>query len=265
MHIHTASENTRDSSNKTPSLGLNIQHLITQPPGGKSPGVLNKDTSTLDIYDSLENIRYQLKRTGTQVASLGDTNALSWSLDRGDINQIWRLLRARFQQHHIQSHDQSLGSISSTFYDDQDEKGLKEFSSNKLDGLRKEYRQKQSYFLTVRKRVYGNKHIEYVSSIPALPLPGPALGGGEVTMYIIILPRGYFNLFTGLTSFIAPLKALLLMKLLSIASMWSIVQWEGWLYAVSKEVPLNMLEHCTSVNLLSTTLAQPKKRQNANI
>ena len=190
MHIHATSEDNPDSSNKNPSLGLHIQHPLAQQPGAKSPGALNKDTSVLVIYDSLKAIRYQLKRTGTQVASPGDTNALSWSLDLGDINQIWRLLRARFRQHHIQSHDQSLGSISSTFYDDQNEKGLQEFSSKKLDGLRKEYRRRQPY-LTIRKRVYRNKPIEFGSSIPALSLPSPALGGGEVTMYIIILPCGY--------------------------------------------------------------------------
>jgi hypothetical protein len=222
MHIHATSEDNPDSSNKRPSLGLNIQNPLIQQPGENSPGALNDDTSVLVIYDSLKSIRYQLKRTGTQVASPGDTNALGWTLDSGDINQIWRLLRARFRQHHIRPHDQSLGPISSTFYEDQNEKGLQEFSKRKLDVLRKQYRRQP--YLTIRKRVYWNKPIEFGSSIPALSLPCPALGGCEATMYITSLPCGYL-MFRGLISFIAPLKALLSMKSLSVASMSSIAIW----------------------------------------
>lgn len=182
MHIYTTTEANPDTSNEIQG------RLLAQQVAGPSPGELDKDESILPLYDFLEGINYQLKRTGTLVASPGDMNAMRWSFSHADIEKIcsiWILLRTRFREHHIQSRSQSLGLhdiISPTLYDKQDEKRLQEFSIKKLDGLEKEFRIfRAGVGVTTRKRVYGNITVAE-SSIPDLSLPGPALGEEEATM-----------------------------------------------------------------------------------
>jgi hypothetical protein len=180
MHIYTITEAHPESYKEIQG------RLLAQQVAGPPPGAPDKDESILPLYDILKGIDYRLKRTGTLVASPGDTNAASWSFNHDEIEKIcsiWILLRTRFREHHIQSHSQSLGLpdiVLPTSYDTLDEKRLQEFSIKKLDGLEKAFRMFRAN-VTTRKRVYGNITVTE-SSIPTLSLPSPALGEEEATM-----------------------------------------------------------------------------------